>query len=56
MKIIKLSNLLGNRIYKMKDRRSIRRKIAQREFEKNYENINNMSKEFAKLGASSAKK
>lgn len=55
MKIIKLSNLLGNRIYKMKERRSIRRKIAQREFEKDCENINNTLKAFAKAGESSNK-
>lgn len=53
MKTIKLLNLLGDRIYKTKERRAIRRKIAQREFEKDCKNINNTLKEFAKVGDSS---
>lgn len=56
MKIIKLSNLLGDRIYQMKERRAIRRKIAQREFEEACENVNNMAKEFSKVGISKDKK
>lgn len=56
MKMIKLSNLLGDRIYQMKEKRSRRRKIAQREFEEACENANNIAKEFSKIGISKDKK
>lgn len=53
--MMKIINLLWDRIYKMKERRTIRSKIAQREFEKDCENINNTLKAFAKAGESSNK-
>lgn len=47
MRIIKLSNLLGDRICKMKEKRSGRRKIAQREFD-NISKLKNSSNGRAK--------
>ena len=54
-KKIKLSDLLGDRIYKMKEKRSRRRKIAQREFDNVGELMDNNAKMLARSGVSSNK-